>query len=494
MNAYRKLNGVFKSLLLIIAIFVLTSCGGGGNSDSKSSSNTSNLAATEYVASLTTATVSQLDTTGSLVAAASTIQPCKLMQLGATVRCLLPTSGYYSIGTGAGLASLIPNCTSVEVGATAAAVIPSANAVTCFQFVTNGVSTSSLLTEVALPDGITGIAELYVEFPNTAALKITDDLSGSNPMSVSFIPNQVMRIAVIVRTDNSVGGETVRIGVGVPAAVPPTNSTANQADQLVMNKTVSSYAPLAAVADRYYFYPLLSGQTTAELSATFPAGLTVGYMYAQKIADNNYNLQNEIYTDSSESGVVKSLTGLVPASGSGVSNGIMFHVHSSSSTQAAQAFSLRIGVGVAYVSYPLLSNTENLNTYEKTLGLTKSYSYLGMTVSVRDSSNNPVEGESVEFRVLANKLDKSTAITQTVQTDAAGNASYTANFPVCLGVDKNVPNLVYSVPGDHWLMNGQSGIVWASLPNSVSVESNPSNTEQSAEFYKICSERYLGRY
>lgn len=493
MSAYQQLSNCAKWFVFLVAALLLASCGGGGGSEQKTAANNENLAASGYVASLSETEISQITSKANLVAAVSTIQPCKFMQIGSVVRCLLPTTGYYSIGTGVGLASEIPNCTSVEIGGTASAVIPSANGRACFQFVVAGSSATPLVSEVKLPDGMSGIAELYVEFPNTAALKMTDDLSGSNPLTVTVTPNQEMRLVVMVTAENSVGGEPVLIGVGAPAESPE-NSTPNQAKQLAMNKVVSSFAPLSAVTDRYYFYALQNNQTSAELLATFPAGLEVSYRYAQKDSSNNYTLQDEIFIDNSESGVSKQISGLTPSSSADISNGIMFHVRAPSASQASQAFSLRVGVGVAYVSYATLSNTENLNTYEQTLGITKAYSYLDMAVNVKDGNNNPVEGETVKFRVFADKADKLTFITQTVQTDSLGNASYSAHFPVCLGVDKNVPNLVYSVPGDHWLMNGQQGSVEVSLPNSISISSNPDNTKNSKVFYKICSERYVGRY
>jgi hypothetical protein len=415
--------------------------------------------------------------------------PCKLMKLKTSISCWLPAAGVYVVGQLA-IGPEVPGCTTIPVGSVSTGTSPPAGGLSCFQFVTS--SAAPLTTQIALPSGITGIAELYVVAPNGSGMKISDDLSRSNPMSVSSAHGN-MRLALMVRPETGAGGQEIKIGVGVPAS-PQINDTPETATIAAMNQTVSGTIPVPGASARYYFYPLQAGQTAAVVSSGTTGNQTASYRRAQKTGPNTYILESEV---SLQAGAYDYPSDLPLNTVDTTSPyGIMIKISGSSgSAPVNEPFTFRVGIQNSFISTQTPWNNENLtNMYNVTSGLVQSFRYIGTTIVVKDEIGNVIPGERLGITITPNQNDSLSSRYQEVRTDNNGVFVLNYSLPACTGVDLGQQNIQLTVPGDHWIMNGQTGVVIAEVLDSTPPLRFTSRKRVETQFYQICSETYAGQW
>lgn len=407
--------------------------------------------------------------------------------------CIVPGTTVYGMSSGTSVANIAPviaGCQEIPVGSSYIGTTPAAGSSSCYQFVFNTQATVN--SQIRVPAGFSGIAELFSVSPNGLGLKVTGSTSPTNPFAFSTT-SQYYRVALLLRTGAGTGGQPVTVGVGVPApALPgPVNDASSRPTVVPMNQTASETTPSKAQSQYYYFFPTTPGQTAANLVANFTANQTVSYSSAQKSAAGVYTLGTMVPLSATAANVVQHLSGLTPtAAGAAVQNGLMVRVASTMAGVAVQEpFSLRAGVTTASVVSAVVSNDEGLtHIYPRISGVRQAFSRLTMVVDVKDANNATVAGEKVIFTVYNDEHDLANFRTYFVDTDAIGHISTTLSLPsYCPGgtVDDST---VFTAPvGDQWHIEGQFAQVITSLPNL------PSSPKVTRRFFKVCSETYLGR-
>lgn len=418
--------------------------------------------------------------------------PCKLMVFQAPIRCILQTTGNYGIGGGASaadIAAVIPGCTQVAVGTTFAANTPAAGVSACYQFVVT--NTATVASQVLLPADVGGIAELYIEFPNTLGGKATDAQSPSSPLNLN-VTTAYRRVVLMIRPASGIGGQTMSIGIGVPAVPIPgqLNDDPSRAKVLKMNDTVSGTIQASGQNRFYYFYPTTNRQTSAQLYANFASNQVAGYRLAQRSAAGVFSWNEEVPLTSLLETDPQTITGLTPTpTGSTTINGIMIRVENQ--TAAIGNFKVRAGVKTAYIFSQGTWNNENLTRiYDVARGLRQAHSYIGVWVELKDADGLPVAGEQVQYD-LYQDASGTGRVSSTAVSDQSGRINFVSQLPYCFGVNRNVLNIDYSIPADRWSMNGQKAKFNVRLPNSVPPP--PEENDIDMEFYNVCSETYLGR-
>jgi hypothetical protein len=420
--------------------------------------------------------------------------PCKWIVFQTPFRCVLPTAGVYGVGPGTSTADIgpvVPGCTEVAVGTAFAANTPAAGGSACYQFVVTNSAT--VANQVILPPDVGGIAELYIEFPNTAGLKITDAQSPSSPLNLN-VATAYRRVVLMVRPAAGLGGQSMSIGIGVPAVPIPgtTNDDPSRPKIIKMNDTVSGTIQTSGQNQFYYFYPTTNRQTTAEIYASFPSNQVAAVRLAQRSPTGTFIWGTEIQLTSSDATAPQTVTGLPPTpTGSTTINGIMIRV--SKTAGAAGTFEVRAGVKTAFISTWSTWNNENLTRlYDVASGLRQAFSYLGVGMDLKDADGLPVAGEQVQYDLYQDTL-KSDYVSGTAVSDGSGHVSFVPHFPPCAGRDFNQINIEYASPRDYWRMTGQKARIEVRLPNAVPVAPNADGRNATILFYDVCSETYLGR-
>lgn len=424
------------------------------------------------------------------LAATANPTPCKMMVFQTPIRCILQTSGIYGVGAGASAADIavvIPGCTEVAVGTTFAANTPAAGVSACYQFVVT--NTATVASQVLLPADVGGIAELYIEFPNTLGLKIADAQSPSSPLNLN-VATAYRRVVLMIRPASGIGGQTMSIGIGVPAVPIPgqLNDDPSRAKVIKMNDTVSGTIQASGQSQFYYFYPTTNRQTSAELYANFASNQVAGYRLAQRSAAGVFSWGEEVPLTSLLETAPQTVTGLTPTpTGSTTMNGIMIRVENI--TAAIGNFKVRAGVKTAYIFDRNSWNNENLTRmYEVASGRRQAYSYLGVWLDLKDADGLPVAGEQVQYDLYQDE-ERLERISGTAVSDALGHVSFVPQLPPCRGRDQNQRNSNFG-GDDSWLMNGQKAKIEMRLPNAVPVSPNTEDYRSTIYFYNICSETH----
>ena len=386
-----------------------------------------------------------------------------------------------------------PNCPTIAVGQAAAAVTAPTGGSSCFQFVTTG--SVAMPVEVALPPNVTGIAELFVIYPNGAGFKLSEARTGT-PLALNFTMSAAQRIGLVIRPFSGPGGQSTNIGVNVAAPAAPTalNNTAANATGVSMNRGVSSTITTPGSSGGYYFYPLDTGETQANYNIGRTTNQTVGIRAAQRVAPNVYTMGSETILPVSASGQTGTATsGSSNAAGTTTPHGFMLRVSgTNASAPADEAYSVRVSGARNYIFQTTSVNTENISRYFPISGIIQVATYLTVTAKIKDATGNFVPKEPVTFDF---KPYNNSSVVQTLTgvTDEYGFITMTANFPACAGPVQTANNYgPFGVPSDHWNGTAQSGSVTIKV-----VGTNPPagySSQTSIPFTRMCSETYLGRY
>ena len=366
----------------------------------------------------------------------------------------------------------------------------------CYQFVIN--SQSKIDSLAALPAGINGSLYLYYVDPNTGQLTtlLDSDQSPNSPLLVQSV-NQNVRLVFVVQPSNGAGGQTFQLGAlnrpGFDSHEP--NDKTSTPKNISMNQTVSANIDVAGIDKDYYFFPLVTGQTSSEIKATFTAYQTAGFRLAQKTSSGAYSLGSE--TAMSSGGVYR-FTGL-PVQTPATPYGIMLRVSGNNPVApAGQTYSARVGVGDGWISGYNEYNTENISRRfpepsPSTSGL-QTATYIGLSANVTGPNGNPVVGEPVVFEVWSNKDDNATYQTVSAITDSTGKAYVPQiNFSSCTGTTRSASYSSTSSPADHWNGTAQTGKWDVVLPYAFPASQNV-NVSSQITFIRVCTETYLGRY
>jgi hypothetical protein len=422
---------------------------------------------------------------------------CKLYRFTTTPSCWLQASTYYDVGPGTSTADYGPavsNCIQATVGTSYVGTTPAAGGSTCYQFVINASATVN--SQVILPAGITGIVELFSVASNNAGMKIADAQSPSDPLNVN-VTSAYHRYAIMVRPGNGPGAQPFSIGVGTTAPpIAPTlpNSDAQHPKVLAMNQTQTDVISATGQKDFYYFYPSTANQTTAEFISNFSSDQTVGYRPAQRSATGVYSFNPETLATSANQSLI--IGGVLPnTTGATVVNGVMVRVSAKvPAAPVAGAFSIRAGVKTGYINLGTLWNYEGLTrVYAQASGRQQAYSYIGVSVTVKDVNGAPVAGEQVNIDVYLDENNQSVSISMVGVTDASGIAGFQPSIlNNCPSTAVTSSNTSTSSPPENYTMVGSKASVKIRSPNTMPVAPNNNSNIISVPFYKICSETYMG--
>lgn len=494
---------------LVVFACLLAACGGGGGQSKTTTDSVSGVQVQTSTAQTGVASASSsagvdslLGSVGDITSLSSVaalsggvLQPaisivanptlCKLMNFK-DMGCWLDSDGYYIGISPSALGPEIPGCQTLQANSVTATTMPASGSWACYQYVADPQANFPTQVQVALPNGMSALAELYFLAQNKLGMKVADDRTHGPLLVMNYTPPGLTRMILVLRPKNGVAGQPVNIGVGLPAPAVA-NSTPETASVMVMNQAVNGTIDEPGVSSSYYFYPLQTGQTIVEFMARFSANQRVSYFPATRVGDSSYELGTEVSVAQGQSGVIWRIPGFVAnASGDSSLRGIMVRASGiNSSAPAKESFSVRIGVPDGYITSPTnLVNNENLpRLYLDTVGVIKVFSYVIVNATIIDSFGNPVENEMIGIRIKAGEVDN----TVVVYTDAAGKISYTQNFAACSGLGPH-PNTSYSIPPDNWLMWGFEGTVDMILPYSQPAEPNGRSNQVHFPFFRICRE------
>lgn len=500
-RAYRFISG-------LTVLFYLAACGGGGSSDpGMQTSLAVPTGSSDPVANqVKTLAVSTLpDSSVNVEAAPSTnattpLQYCKFMRLNSAYGCFVvgngPTDVYpQTDGSSSAQGPVVSQCQTVALGQSLTVLSPPpgndlpGGPYGCYQFLTTTPVTTTL--QVNFPTGVTGIGELYFVSQNSGGLKQAGSSGSSNSISIPFT-NQSSRMVLTVHTDNGAQGRPMTIGFGVPAPALVPNNSPSTATVAAMNQVFGGVVATPGIDQGYVFYPLRTGQTTAEISASFSANQTAGYRSAQLTGPNSYALGAESAIPSNQSGTVIAYSSPNPANAAGTTTpyGIMVRVSGANAAAPAnEGYSVRVATRANAIYTASLTNTENISRWYPASGLLEVATSVTTNITVKDPNGSFLPGETVLIKVQANTGDPATI--QTVQgvTDGNGSLSMTVPLAACSGAVQTSNN--YGPPGsptDHYNGTAQDGVVIQTLANTL----NAPQTKMS--FKRICSERYLGNY
>jgi hypothetical protein len=386
-----------------------------------------------------------------------------------------------------------PNCPTIPVGQVTTAVTAPTGGSSCFQFAVAGSVTMPV--QVSLPSNVTGIAELFVIYPNGAGFKLSEARTGT-PLALNFsMTNQ--RIGLVVRLFAGPGGQNMNIGVNVAAPAAPTslNDTASTATGVPMNRGVTSTITTPGSSNGYYFYPLDTGETQANYNIARTSNQTVGVRPAQLLAPNVYALGTESIVPVSASGQTNQVTSANSnTAGTTTPYGFMVRVSGTNAAAPAdEAYSVRLSGARNYIFQTTTVNTENISRYYPISGAIQVATYLTVTAKIKDATGNFVPNEPVTFDFIPNLNVPSVIQTMTGVTDEYGFITMSASFPACSGTTLSANNYgPFGSPTDHWNGTAQRGNVVVKV---IGVNPPPGNSTQTTiPFTRMCSETYLGRY
>jgi hypothetical protein len=404
------------------------------------------------------------------------------------------TATINALAAAAVIAPTVLGCATITIGYVYNDTTPSAGSYKCYQFIIN--SQSKIDSLAALPVGINGSLYLYYVDPSTGQLTtlLDNDKSPSSPLLVQSV-NQNVRLVFVVQPSNGTGGQTFQLGalnrLGFDSYEP--NDKISTPKTISMNQTINANIDVAGIDKDYYFFPLIIGQSSTEVLATFNNSTqTAGIRLAQKQTNGTYTYGTETPISS---GTSYTFTGM-PTQTPSTPYGIILRITGTNTTAInGQTYSARVGVGNAYMFNYNQYNTENitrLNSFYGTSGLTTA-NYITLETKVMGPDGLPVKDELVQFDVESNELDPSnTHKTNYVLTDATGKATWTNNFTPCL-LPYTFTETYYSygVPHQKWQGELQIGRWQITLPRSKAVTGQQTNI---IRFVRMCKETYLGTF
>ncbi len=408
-------------------------------------------------------------------------------------KCLRYSNLTPGVGYAGAMGNQAPNCPTIPVGQVTTAITAPTGGSSCFQFVTSGAVTMPV--EVALPSNVTGIAELFVIYPNGGGFKLSEARTGT-PLALNFTMSAAQRIGLVIRPFSGPGGQNMNIGVNVGAPAAPTslNDTAANATGVPMNRGINSTITTPGSSNGYYFYPLDTGETQANYNMVRTTNQTVGIRPAQLLAPNVYALGTEAIVPASASGQTNTaVSANSNTAGTTTPYGFMVRVSGTNAAAPAdEAYSVRLSGARNYIYQTTTVNTENISRWYPISGAIQVATYLTVTAKIKDATGNFVPNEPVTFDFKPYNLG---AAVQTMSgvTDEYGFITVTANFPACTGPVESSNG--YGGPGsptDHWNGTAQRGSVTITV---AGVNPPPGNSSTTVlPFTRICSETYQGRY
>jgi hypothetical protein len=360
----------------------------------------------------------------------------------------------------------------------------------CYQFAV--ASAGPVPIEVKLPAGITGVAELgYAASTNNGSVLKTHGIEGSGTLSMSPTLNPA-RYILIVRTENTAGGQPMGVGIGASAPTPNHNSTAQTAISSRLGEYVNSATATPGVSATYSFFPQRDGLVKQNLTATFTSNQTVTYQVAQQTGPSTfvpYGSATTLTNAQSGQKVLVSPSNSANATNTTTPYGLLVTVTSNNTgAPANEAFKLRVatadnaftGIGITYA--------ETTSGYYPLNGVaTQAVNYIDLAAFVRDVVGYGVPNEKIKVVVKQNLADSTRDQTFNYTTDMTGSFARRFTFTACAG------SVIYSYnygpigsPRDHWNGSHQNG--------RIIIDALDSGLHKEFDFTRICSETYLGYY
>lgn len=401
-------------------------------------------------------------------------------------------------------ASPAPRCLQLPLGSSTVSLTPvagpgsadrRAHKLSCFQFLVTASAPVPL--NVNLPAGVVGVAEVaYIASGGTFSKTAGVEGAGTLSMSPALTP---ARYVLIVRTENTAGGQPMGIGIGAPARAANQGSQAQTAVSSRLGEFVNGVTATPGVSAAYSFFPQRDGLTKQNLTATFTANQSVTYQVMQQTGPNTFVPYGNVATlTPAQSGqkVLVSPSNLANATSTTTPYGLMVKVTSTNAAAPAnEAFKIRAATADNSLTGIGISNTETTSGYYPLqVGAgTQVVNYVDLSTFVRDVVGFGVPNEKVLVTVTQNVNVPTQTLTYTYETDMTGSLSKRFSFTPCSGSVTSYANYgPIGSPVDHWSGSHQIGEINISLPDAIADVSRL--TQKKFQFTRICKETYLGRY
>lgn len=386
----------------------------------------------------------------------------------------------------------IAGCQAIDLGLIYTDATPAAGDLKCYQFVVN--DKTKIDSNVLMPNGVTAYAYLFAVDPVSGQLSdvaLDTDAAVNAPLVLQGIAESA-RLVLVVQPQNGAAGQAYQFGAwsrpGFDAYEP--NDKPGKPVLAKVNQTLKANIDVAGVDQDYYFFPLLRGQTSTNITINFTAQQSAGVRIARKNPDGSYAWAAESTLTAAQSGQALALTNIPVGSAAVGQYGVMVRVSGeSAAAPAAQPYTVRINTSDVYVAEIRQFNNENITRWFPfpQAGL-QVHSYIDLYVQIKDEGGQPVEGQSVIFYVVRNAGDNTTLQLHTMLTDQFGQASYNAPLAECTGDRYTATNYgPFNNTDPRWDGEGQVGAYWFQLPGAQPTPPETSITKP-ITFNRVCKE------
>jgi hypothetical protein len=389
----------------------------------------------------------------------------------------------------------IAACQQIDLGLVYSDSTPPSGSLKCYQFVVS--NNAKIDSQVLLPAGVNAVGMLFIVDPATGKLSsaaLDTDNSPNNPLFLQSM-SQAARLVLVIQATSGTGGQALKFAAWARAGFDSyePNDKVLKPTVAKVNQALSANIDVAGVDQDYFFFPLKNAQTAADITINFTADQSAGIRIAKKTSDMQYAFAPETALQTSQSGKRLTING-IPVSKSGEQYGVFLRVSGVNPSAApAQPYSILVNTNDVYIADFNANNSENITRwYPQFAGYgLQAANYIDLSVTVKDSSGQLVEGQMVAFGVSQNKERGADSLLMTgVRTNQFGQAFVHNVFNTCEG--KTVEQFNYgpfSNTAPRWNGEAQVGLYAIQLTNASPPKSEPNGDKiKPIIFYRICKE------
>ncbi len=392
----------------------------------------------------------------------------------------------------------IAACQQIDLGLVYSDTTPPSGSLKCYQFVVS--NNAKIDSQVLLPTGVNAVAMLFIVDPATGKLSsaaLDTDNSPNNPLFLQSM-SQAARLVLVIQSTSGTGGQALKFAAWARAGFDSyePNDKVLKPTVAKVNQTLSANIDVAGVDQDYYLFPLNNAQTTADITINFTADQSAGIRIAKKTSAMQYAFAPETALQTSQSAKRLTING-IPASKPGEQYGVFLRVSGVNPSAAlAQPYSILVNTNDVYIADFTVNNSENISRwYPQPFGYgLQTANYIDLSVTVKDSRGQLVEGQMVAFGVNQNIEDLSgSSIMTGVRTNQFGQAFLHNVFNPCEG--KVLEQFNYgpiSNTAPRWDGEAQIGRYAIKLSNALPPKSQPDGDKvKPIIFYRICKETLI---